>query len=282
MHNVTLSVTIVTMNLQAEASPRAPQLADWALSQGITALTTLQIANLLSIPADQVRRRLHAPMKRSEWVTPTRGLWIPVAPEYRTWGAPPGIEIVDQIMLHRGINYYVGWLSAAALLGASHQAPQEFQVAVDRQIRNRGLGRTRFVFVQRELNDLPTWSHLTRTGYARVSTAELTLLDVAADIERVGGIDNAATVILELVENNEIDWVTLAKLSERYPASAARRVGFLIEQLGNQVESELEPLRLRAKDAAATASILDPLSVARGPLDSSWMIRVNSEVQEET
>lgn len=72
------------------ASVRASHAADWALSHGISALTTSELADLLDIPAGQVRQRLAAPTRRGEWASPARGLWMPVTPEFRTWGAPQG------------------------------------------------------------------------------------------------------------------------------------------------------------------------------------------------
>jgi predicted transcriptional regulator of viral defense system len=40
----------------------------------------------------------------------------------------------------------VALLSAAELHGAAHQAPQVFQVMVDRHVRDRGVGRARLRF----------------------------------------------------------------------------------------------------------------------------------------
>ena len=60
---------------------RAADLADWLLAHGRTSITTGETAELLDIPADQVRVRLHVPSRRGELVSPARGLWIPVPPQ---------------------------------------------------------------------------------------------------------------------------------------------------------------------------------------------------------
>ena len=279
LQNVTISVTIVNMD-QAIERVRAPELADWALAHGRGSLTSAEIAGLLGVEEDQVRRRLHVPARRGEWVQPTRGLWVPVPPEYRTWGAPPGIEIVDMIMRHRGIGYYVGWLSAAAIYGAAHQAPQVFQVAVDRQIRDRIVGRTRFVFAQRKVAQIPTIAHPTRDGSARVSTVTATMLDVADDMLRAAGIDNAATVIVELAEHETFDVADLARLVPAFPAAAGRRVGWILSQFTER--DDLEPLRAAIRDLVASPSRLDPYSSVGGPLDAGWMLSVNREVEPES
>ncbi len=213
---------------------------------------------------------------------PTRGLWIPVPPEYRTWGAPPGIEIVDAMMRYRGVGYYVGWLSAAALYGAGHQAPQVFQVAVDRQMRDRVVGRTRFVFAQRDIDRVLTMDYPTRSGSARVSTAAATMLDIADDVERAGGIDNVATVILELSEHENFDIAELAGLAPSFPASAGRRVGRILEHYGWGGDLGLDTLRQAVRDAVPSPSRLDPASPDRGYLDPDWMLRVNADVTDES
>jgi len=44
--------------------------------------------------------------------------------EYRVAGAPPASWYIDDFMKAVGTPYYVGVLTAAALHGAAHQAPQ--------------------------------------------------------------------------------------------------------------------------------------------------------------
>lgn len=271
-------MTIVNMD-QAVTRLRAPELATWALSHGRGSLTSEEVAQLLGVDQDQVRRRLNTPARRGEWVQPTRGLWVPVPPEFHTWGAPPGIEIVDAIMRHRGIGYYVGWLSAAALYGAAHQAPQVFQVAIDRQMRDRVVGRTRFVFAQRDVARIPTNAHLTRDGSARVSSVAATMLDVADDIGRAAGIDNAATVIVELSEHESFETSELARLATSFPAAAGRRVGWILSQFSER--DDLEQLRRAVRDAVPSISRLDPHTTEASPVDSNWMLSINREVEPE-
>lgn len=279
LQNVTLFVTIGNMSAEVVGRVRAPELARWALAHGRASLTSTEIAQLLGVDVDQVRRRLHAPARRGEWVQPTRGLWVPVPPEYQTWGAPPGIEIVDMIMSRRGISYYVGWLSAAAIHGAAHQAPQVFQVAVDRQLRDRVVGRTRFVFAQRDVTRIPTIAHPTRDGTARVSSVAATMLDIADDLIRAAGIDNAATVIVELSEHESFEIADLARLALSFPAAAGRRVGWILSQFADR--HDLEPLRQVVRNAVATASRLDPHTTDTGPVNDAWNLSINRDVEPE-
>jgi predicted transcriptional regulator of viral defense system len=249
------------------------------LAHGRGSLTSEEVALLLGVDAGQVRQRLNAPARRGEWVQPTRGLWVPVPPEFRTWGAPPGIEIIDSMMRYRGISYYVGWLSAAALYGAAHQAPQVFQVAVDRQIRDRVVGRTRFVFAQRDVPGIPTTAYPTRDGSAQISTVAATMLDVADDIVRAAGIDNAATVILELSDHDTFEIGELARLATSFPAAAGRRVGWILSQFSGR--DDLAPLQRAVRDAVPSVSRLDPHTTDTGPVDDHWMLAINRELEPE-
>lgn len=274
--NVTESVTIGDMERERVASVRAPDLAVWALARGRRWLTSAEVADLIGVPVDQVRRRLAAPRRRGEWITPARGLWVPVPAEYRTWGAPPAMEFIDPLMKHLGIDYYVGWLNAAAVYGASHQAVQVFQVATSTSVKERTLGRNvlRF-FERRHVGSVPTRQHVTPAGYATISTPAVTALDVANDIVVAGGMSNAATVIAELAEHNDFDLADVARLSDRYPASASRRVGWILQNYTGRLD--LGPLIEATAKAVPTPSRLNPTREASGPVDDRWMIYLNDD-----
>ena len=260
------------------ATVRAPNASDWALSRGVNALTTTELADVLGVPPGQVRQRLQAPTRRGEWTSPARGLWLPVPPEYRTWGAPPGLDVVDRLADHLGIDYYIGWLSAAELHGVAHHAPQVFQVAVSRQIRGRQVGRTRFEFHHRAaVGSLPVVEHPTRSGVARVSTLTVTALDVATDATVAGGIDNAATVLVELSEQPGFDPEEVAALAGRYPTSTLRRLGWILERFADR--ADLDAVRSAAVAGPATPARVDPAGDLVGPIDHRWNVRINRDVE---
>lgn len=100
----------------------------------------------LGLSGGQVPQRLASLRKRGRVFSPARGMWVPIPPEYRTWGAPDPMLYIDDMMAHLGAGYLVGWLTAAARHGASHQAPQVFQVATSKPLRDRVFGRSRLQF----------------------------------------------------------------------------------------------------------------------------------------
>ena len=271
---VLVSGTLCSMNTVARVRPA--DLADWLLGHGRSGVTTAEAASLLGVNVGDVRGRLQR--HRDEFVSPARGLWIPIPPEYREWGAPEGIEIIDLMMSHLRIEYYVGWLSAAVLHGAGHHAPQVFQVAVARDVRDREVGRTAFTFLTRSaVEALPRQHRPTRSGTALVSTPEVTALDLAADIAAGGGIDNVATVLLGLVEEG-LDVSAVASLADRFPAAAVRRLGWVLENVGDQGADELHDA---AVSRSPTPALLDPVSDARGSTDRRWLLRINAPVEAE-
>lgn len=272
-------MTIVNVERRAERGVGASDAAGWALAHGHSALTTDELADVLGVPPSQVRQRLYPGARRGEWAMPVRGLWVPVPPEYRTWGAPPGIEIIDQMMRHLDIRYYVGWLSAAALHGAAHQAPQHFQVAVNRHVRDRRVGRTKFSFAQREIHSEMTVPFPTRAGSVAVSSIACTLLDIANDTGRAGGIDNAATAIVGLSELEGFRVKEVLALAPHFPASALRRAGWILDRYGGR--EDLATLKRAARKGAHTPSRLVPSRDPEGPVDRTWLLYLNGSVEPD-
>jgi predicted transcriptional regulator of viral defense system len=260
-------------------TPRTAQAADWALSRGIASMTTAQVAEMLDAPVTQVPQRLSVAKRRGEWITPARGLWIPVPPEFRAWGGPPATEFIASLMKHFDIGYYVGWLAAASLYGATHHAPQVTHVATSKLVRERTLGRARLVFHERSaIAELPTVERMARSGPYLVSSPELTALDIASDITLAGGLDNAATVITDLAEETGLDDQTLVSLAPRFADAAVRRVGWMVERF---TEHRLDALAEHVTQSPSTPSRLHPSLPLTGGVVERWGLRLNTNVEVE-
>ena len=68
-----------------------------------------------------------------------------------------------------------------------------------------------------------------RTASVRISTPELTAIDLISYAKRVGGINAAATVLTELAENMDFNKVD-ADFFTGVAAAAVQRLGFLLEE----------------------------------------------------
>ncbi len=263
----------------AKGSVAAPQLPDWALSHGVTSLTAEDVSHLCGVPVNQVPQRLAPLRKGSRLFSPARGLWVPVPAEYRTWGAPDPLLYIDDMMQHLGTGYLVGWLTAAARHGASHQAPQMFQVATSRSLRGRDLGRSRVQFYVRSYASTAPCSQreLAKTG-ARVASPGMTMLMLAADPGFCGGMGNVATAIVELSEENPGYPGELVSAAGLFTDAAPRRVGRILDEFGDGAP---EGLREYCAALASQPSYLSPSAPKAGALDRTWNVVLNEEVDPD-
>lgn len=263
------------------ATTTAPELADWLLAHGRTSVTSDDVATLLGVPVDHVRVRLQRQVHTGRVFSPARGLWVPIPPQFRTWGVVPAEHFVDDLMHHLEREYYVGWLSAAELHGVAHQRPQVFQVAVTSPVADRDIGRVRLRFVTRSaLEALPRIRRPTPTGQVWVAAPELTALDLVDDPFNGGGISNVATVLAELAEEPGLKSADIAETGLRFPVAALRRLGYLLESVGAPVDLSLLRDHLATRPMRSP-SVLSPGSNRRGERDPRWNVIVNTDVEPD-
>jgi predicted transcriptional regulator of viral defense system len=172
--------------------------------------------------------------RRQHLISPRRGFYVIVPPQYLAWGAPPPPWYIDDLMRHEGRPYYVGLLKAAELHGATHQAVMEFQVVTDKRLPKIRAGRSTMAFYYRK--DIGAVSagvedHKTDTGRMKVSSVELTLLDLLRYPHAAGGLDTIATIVSDL--GDHIDSGKLAALSASHERSVSQRLGHLLDRFGH-------------------------------------------------
>lgn len=260
------------------------ELADWLLSRGRHWVTTSQAAELLGIPEHHVAPSLAQSRRRGHLFSPTKGLYVAIPPEFRSWGAVPAAHFVDPMMNHLSHDYYVGLLSAAEIHGSAHQRPQVFQVMTSGRLRDRAFGRVRIGFITSvHTSDRPTESVNTPTGTMRVSTPEATVLDLVSFPDESGALFNVATAIGEMLTEGAVDVGRLAEAAAGYPASIAQRTGWLLDYMAGRVEVEVdtEPL-LPLASSRTTPTPLDPGYGRSGTIDHRWNVIVAEYPDEES
>jgi predicted transcriptional regulator of viral defense system len=134
-------------------------------------------------------------------------------------------------------------------------------------------------YIREHVDELPVNLRQTRSGSARVSTRATTLLDVSNDPSVVGGLDNVANIIIELCETDEVFMPELLDAANCYPASALRRLGWILEN--HTDHDELENLRETALARASGPSKLDPAGAFSGSLDEGWNIYINRRIEPD-
>jgi predicted transcriptional regulator of viral defense system len=182
---------------------RISRVLDAQERSGRLTLTTQQIAKLLpGVSADALRQTLYRQQVRGRLARLSRGAgqWLIVPLMHAESGAPP-----LEAWLHRYMSaalevpYYVGLLSAAETYGIAPYAVTVTQVMVPTQRRPITVGRQKLVFHTRtNIIAVPTQWHETPEGRFRVSTPELTMLDLVRRQDLVGGLARVRDVIREI------------------------------------------------------------------------------------
>lgn len=257
--------------------PSMADLPESLISQGRYWVTSTEAARLVGVPVAHVYPGLQRLRRRGAMFSPTRGLYVVVPPEYRSWGVLPGELFIDAMMRTLGRNYYVSLLTAAAMHGAAHQAPQLFQVMVDRHVPDRDIERVRLRFHANEyLDEMAVEERQVDTGRVRLASRETTLVDLVVHLNDAGGLGNLATVIVEI---GDLDVPGLAQLASVRSRSVARRLGWLLNR--SRDDLELEPLREVALADGGYSTRLVRAAPARGPIDRRWNLQINSNVESD-
>jgi predicted transcriptional regulator of viral defense system len=176
--------------------------------------------------------------------------------------------------------YYVGLLSAAAMHGASHHQPQEFQVVTDRSIRRLTVGpaRIRF-FASKFVARTSVMDFKTPTGAMRVSRPEATAVDLVRFARAAGNIDHVATVLAEMAPSLDPKKL-LPAVRVAGDVPSAQRLGYILEHVdGRRLAS---PLHRWLEGRAHRAVPLRPGRVAaEGPADRRWHVLVDHPLEAE-
>jgi predicted transcriptional regulator of viral defense system len=220
-------------------------------------------------------------LQKNGWVAmPRRGFYLVVDPEHRHLGAQPPATWIDDLMRFHGVPYYVGLLSAAAMHGAAHQQPQEFQVVAGNVLRPVTVGRVRIrFFFRRRMDVVATEQVKSSSGYIPISTPEMTAFDLVRYRKGTGSIDHIATVLAELAERIDAKkLLAIAQKNEELPV--VQRLGYLLERVGRgELAEELAGLVHAAKPKMI---LLEPRSGEEvSERDAKWHVLVNTTIEVE-
>lgn len=208
------------------------------LSEGRIVFSREEAQRVLAINSGALLDAAERLQRRKALISPRRGFYVIVPPQFLAWGAPPPSWYIDDLMRHEGRPYYVGLLKAAELHGASHQAAMEFQVVTDKRLPKIRAGRSAIAFYYRKDITAITAAieeRKTDTGHMKISSLELTMFDLLRYPHGGGGLSNVVTVLSEL--GARVDPNKLAPLVPAFERSVVQRLGHLLGRLGHR-ESE--------------------------------------------
>lgn len=261
------------------AHPRARQYLEQLVAAGRYSSSSSEAQSALGVSAAATKLALNRLTKQGLVASPAKGFYVIVPPEYRSLGCLPAEQFLPALMLHLGVSYYVGLLSAAELHGAAHQRPQALQVLVERQRRPIECGRVRVVFmVRRHLTSVPVQSVNTPRGTLTISTPEATALDLIGYEQQAGGLNLVATVLAELAE--KIDRTKLAEAASAVPIAWAQRLGYVLERVeAEEKAAALKPLvHTRARQSTP---LLPAKPYKKAKRLKTWKLYVNAEVETD-
>lgn len=202
------------------------------LSAGRAVFTRDEAIGALGVTPNGFLKAAERQQRSGALFNPRHGFYVVVPPQYRSWGAPPPSWYIDDLMRHEGHAYYVGLLKAAELHGATHQAVMAFQVVTDKRLPKIRAGRSIISFFYRK--DMKRVAdaivdHKTDTGRMKISSPELTALDLLRYAHGAGTIDSIATVLSDL--GTKIRPEKLAELAPAFERTVIQRLGYLFDRL---------------------------------------------------
>ncbi len=247
-------------------------------ARGRLVFTTDQARADLGVTASAAWNALSRAQTQGLIFSPAKSLYVVVPAEYRTAGAPPWQWYLDPMMHHLKVGYYAGLLTAAAHHGSSPQAAQEVQVVVTRQQRDRPAGRARLRFVQNpRASDMPVVEATTATGRVRISTPEVTMLDLVAHPRVSGGWGNIASIVRDLGPlGSKRGWKDALATDPAVPR--VQRLGYLLDRVDAPYTDELSAWL--ASRPARTVTLV-PGGRREGIADSRWRVIPDPLVQAD-
>ena len=235
-------------------------------------------------PASSVRRALARLSDAGKIHSVWKGFYAISLPEYGLEGIAPPSDYIDQLMDHLDSKYYVALLTAASYRGAAHQAPQSFFVICEKNLHVKKGNEVKLELVfKKKISENYISVVNSRTASIKVSTPELTAIDLVTYMKRVGGINNVATVLAELTESMDFEKVE-DDFFEGAPVASIQRLGFVLDDVLGE-RRVAESLYIKAKQSGMRFKTI-PLINSKNNLESTkknarWGVDVNYEVESD-
>jgi hypothetical protein len=268
-----MSVNMPTKNAWYFVEERA------ARDRVLFSLAEVREATGLAGPAARAQLRRMPHVAR---VTPRGDLFLYIAPEHRAAGAPPFEWWLDACFAHWEEPYYVGLLSAAALLGSSHQAAQTVQVVISTAHPRRDLrvGRLRIeLFQRKEVGQVPVFEPSPAHAPLRVSTSGATMIDLVRYARGIGGVGRVREVVGGLAPVTKKASLKEALDHGCGEVSVVQRLGFLLDSIGAGGLASVAETWLRSRRLVPILLAPGGELPASGNATRPWMVIPNVSLE---
>lgn len=245
-------------------------------TKGRYSVTLNEIKNRFTVSEKALLQNIYRLKKRNRLAQVRKEFYVIIPPQYSNRGMLPPTLFIADMMDFINRKYYVALLSAAALHGAGHQQPMEFQIITTkpplRNINNQKLKIS--FFVKNIWQSGQIEERKTESGYIEVSSPELTAFDLVQYHTRIGGLNRVIPILEDLAEI--IKPASLFKTAKNQKISNIQRLGYLFDGLSNQLLSDSlhKSLSVKLKNI--------PISLAHknitGIVNKKWRVIINTEL----
>jgi len=221
-------------------------------------------------------------LAKEELVSPAKGFYIIIPPEYKVLGCLPAEQFIPYLMEYWGCQYYTGLLTAARYHGATHQSVQVFQVVVPDNRRAIMCGKVKIDFIiNKNLEKTPTQKISTARSMLTISTPEGTAMDLMNYPKQSGGLNHIATVLSELQESMRPD--KLLSLAESQDTlSWKQRLGYLLEIVGAMQLAEVLKTHLKQQARLDYISLMPGVKkTGETKKNATWKIYENTNIESD-
>ncbi len=238
-------------------------------------LTELQEKSNLSYKA--IQQSVYRAKTNKKLSQIRQGFYVIIPPEYSISGVLPVYLYIDDLMLYLKRDYYLGLFSSAILHGAGHQQAMNTQLVIEkptlRNIKNDKLEID--FFTKQKWNENDIIKKKSDAGYIKVSTPELTALDLIYYHKRIGGINRVLPILEDLCE--EINSKKLIKTAQRFKnKTTIQRLGFLFDEIFDENELAKSLYKL-IENINTNKILLSSISSNNGKTNKKWNIIINTD-----
>ena len=241
MHKETLFGTFRNKLLTMASAKPYGSVSEWVdelLSKGKNAFALQQVKESFPQHSEAaLKRSLNRLSTKNRIVSVHKGYYVIVSYEYAAKGIVPPLLYIDGLMKFLNRPYYVSLLSAAALYGAAHQAPQVFMVNTTfPALRPSAKKNSKVKFISvKKIPAALLEQKKTESGYIQVSSPELTAIDLVNFAKHIGGLSRAATILNELAEEIRFEKIN-EQLAQFAETATLQRLGYIADQILHKKE----------------------------------------------
>jgi len=219
--------------------------------------------------------------KKQVIAKPIQGFYLIVPPRYQLYACLPADQFIPDLMNYLKLPYYVGLLSAASYHDAAHQKPQQFQVVTNQYLRPLQCGQINVVFIEnKNIGNVPIQRLNTPTGYITISTTEATAVDLVRYPLRSGGINNIATVLIELAEAMDPKRLRNAIKQIQPNSVTIQRLGYLLDLTENKILSDATAETMNFTNMRPRP-LVSGISTAGAKRNNKWQLYINYDVEPD-